>query len=80
MSMFRVGDIINTTCIYTGGKHKYEIYSRTANAILCRAVKNELDGTHKANEMFEVYKDENGEYIVLWRYKGHEGIHRPGGR
>lgn len=72
--MFTVGFEFYTTCIFTGGCHHYKVTSRTEDELRCEFIYEELDGTHKGTEIFEIHKDCKGrEYIVLWTYKGDEG-------
>lgn len=74
--MFKVNDIFKSVCIFTGGSHMYKVISRTKTTLQCERIYYEMDGIHKGTEDFEIHKDENGrEYIVLWEYKDHKGIH-----
>ena len=72
--MFEIGDKFASTCIFTGGSHNYRVVSRTETVIHCEIVYHEIDGIHKGTEDYEIHTDENGrEYIVLWKYRDHEG-------
>ena len=73
--MFEVGYRFNSTCIFTGGSHDYEVVSRTEKELHCEASYWEIDGIHKVRETFEIHKEDEREYIVLWTYKGEEGRH-----
>ena len=73
--MFEVGYRFSSTCIFTGGSHDYEVVSRTENELHCEASYWEIDGIHKVKETFEIHKEDEREYIVLWTYKGEEGRH-----
>lgn len=74
--MFHIGDEFTFTCIFTGGIHSYKVASRTEKVLKCERVYHEIDGTHTGTENFEIHTDENGkEYIILWEYKEHKGIH-----
>ena len=74
--MFKLNDTFTYTCIFTGGSHIYKVVSRTETVLHCERVYYEIDGTHKGTENFEIHTDESGrEYIILWEYKDHKGIH-----
>ena len=74
--MFKVGYEFTSTCIFTGGHHNYKVVSRTEKELKCEGIYNEVDGIHKVNETFEIFKDDNGiEYIVVWEYHGEIGRH-----
>lgn len=80
MRKFEVGDKFETVDIYTGAIHKYEIYARVLDTILCNAIHYELDGTHELVDNFTIKTDENeNEYIVLWEYGDHKGIYEAKG-
>lgn len=73
--MFEVGHEFESVSIFTGGTHHYKVTSRTEDELRCSRIFNELDGTHKGKEVFEIHKDNGREYIILWKYKGEEGRH-----
>ena len=76
---FKVGMSIDSTDIFTGGSHHSVITERKGNRLKCEAQYFEPDGVHKVKEEYEVFKDDNGnEYIILWEYKGEQGILRAG--
>lgn len=75
MAKFKVGDKFETTCIFTGGSHDYEVSAIKDNILCCKASYEELDGTHEVTEEFEIHEENGNEYIVLWEYNGHRGIY-----
>lgn len=76
MKKFKIGDTFTKTCIFTGGSHKCKIVSRTETELKVDAIYHELDGTHKVEETYQIYTNEDGnEYIILWEYNDHRGIY-----
>lgn len=71
--MFKVGQTFHSTCIFTGGNHSHKIVERNGNTIKTEAIYEEMDGTHRVEEEWEIRTDEFGEYIVLWEYQGEQG-------
>lgn len=70
---FQIGDIISKTCPFTGGRHIYEVISRTETILNCKFCYEELDGTHYGNETFEIRQNCYGdEYIVTTILDDHE--------
>lgn len=75
MNKFKVGDTFTKTSIFTGGSHDCTIVSRTETELKVAATYHELDGIHKVEETYQIYTNKNGEYIILWEYKGYRGIY-----
>ena len=73
---FKIGDTFTSTCIFTGGIHKYIVKAivQEKKNLVCHSIYNELDGTHELTDTFRIHEDKQGnEYIVLWEYNGEEG-------
>jgi len=67
---FMKGDAFTSTCIFTGGKQFYKVVQRKEDVLICDHSANEADGIHENQETFEIHKDGEREYVVLWEYKG----------
>ena len=73
--MFKVGYEFETTGLFTGGIHQYKVISRTEDELCCSRIHHEIDGIHRGKEIFDIHKDNDKEYIILWKYKGEECRH-----
>lgn len=65
---FQIGKQYITNCWFTGARQLY-VYE---GGNLFKVIANELDGSHERKEEHEICTDENGEYILLYEYHGHE--------
>lgn len=71
---FKVGQKYIWTSWFTGGTMYYTVSSRTENYITLSCINEEVDGTHKRTETYEIETDENGnERILIVEYKGEKG-------
>lgn len=74
MQQFRVGMSFRRTCIFSGGVQTSTIIKRDGNHIVCSQVNYEQDGVHNVTEEYDIFTDNKGEYIVLWKYHGESCI------
>lgn len=67
---FQIGKVYKTYCWFTGGELQF-IYQGEGKFLV---IHNESDGCHESEEEHEIRQDENGEYILLYEYHGHEHL------